>query len=214
CRKKLGEGTLFSNILDPQRGLVHLYFYHDYSTLRTFSLKDELARGDHSLDMITLFPPNAEFARLVAYRTPFHSKVLLGFLLFAALGAFTFGVYAGIVLLTHVIARLRGRKNERRVLPLIVGAVCSLIVLFLVPTLLLNRGVFYFGLGDATDRISPLLAYLPLLLCLLAMPLVIFVVRDWRMGPTAGFARAGRTVHAAMVLVLVGWLFYWDLVLV
>ncbi len=214
CRKKLGEGTLFSNILDPQRGLVHLYFYHDYSTLRTFSLKDELARGDHSLDMTALFPPNTEFARLVAYRTPFHSKALLGFLLFAAAVALLFGLYAGIVLLIRAIGRLRGRKSERPLLPLFVGGISSLIVLFLVPLLLLNRGVFYFGLGDATDPISPLLAYLPLLLCLLAMPLVIFVVRDWRMGPTAGFARAGRTVHAAMVLVLVGWLFYWDLVLV
>ena len=70
CRQKLGEGTLYSNIFDPQRGLVHVYFYHDYTHLRTFNLKDELAKGDRSLDMIALFPPNAEFARLVAYRTP------------------------------------------------------------------------------------------------------------------------------------------------
>ncbi|MBP7515458.1 MAG: hypothetical protein KA791_12970 [Flavobacteriales bacterium] len=214
CRKKLGEGTLYSNILDPQRGLVHLYFYHDYTTLRTFDLKAELAKGDHSLDMIALFPPNAEFAKLVAYRTPFHSMTLRGFLLFTALVALLFGVFTGISLLLVAFARLRGKRNQRPVLPLFIGGACSLIVLFLVPALLINQSVFYFGLGDTTDRISPVLAYLPLLLCLLALPLVLFAVRGWRMRSSSGFVRISGTVHAATVVALVAVLFYWDLVLV
>jgi hypothetical protein len=213
CRKKLGEGTLYSNILDPQRGLVHLYFYHDYTQRRTFNLKDELAKGDHNLDMIALFPPNMEFAKLVAYRTPFHSKALLGFLLCTAAMALFFGVYCGTVLLIRAIARMRGRKSARPMLPLFVGATSSLIVFFLAPTLLLNRGVYYFGMGDATDRISPLLRYLPLLLGVLAIPLVLFVVRDWRFRSSSVFIRVSRAVYTAMVVVLVGWLFYWDLVL-
>ncbi|MBK8497535.1 MAG: hypothetical protein IPL52_01650 [Flavobacteriales bacterium] len=214
CRKKLGEGTLYSNIFDPQRGLVHLYFYHDYSTLRSFNLRDELAKGDHNVDMIALFPPNAEFAKLVAYRTPFHSKMLFGFLLFAGVIELFFGAYAGASLLLRALARLRGRRNERPVLPLLMGAVNSGIVLFLVPTLLLNQGVFYFGLGDATDRISPLLRYLPWLLCLLAIPLMLIAVREWRSRASSGFARWSSMLHMAMLLVAVCWLFYWDLVFV
>jgi hypothetical protein len=78
---------------------------------------------------------------------------LRGFLLFAALVALMFGVYAGISLVLGAIARLRGRRNGPAVLPLLVGGACSLIVLFLVPLLLISHGVFYFGLGDATGRI-------------------------------------------------------------
>lgn len=214
CRKKLGEGTLYSNILDPQRGLVHLYFYHDYTTLRTFNLKDELAKGDHSLDMIALFPPNAEFAKLVAYRTPFHSLALRGFLLFAALVALLFGAYAGISLVLGAIARLRGRRNTRPVLPLLIGGACSLIVLFVVPILLIHQGVFYFGLGDATDRIHPALVFLPMLLCVLAALLLLLAIRVRRSDAASLFARLGYGVPLATAIALVGWLFYWDLVLV
>lgn len=213
CRKKLGEGTLYSNILDPQRGLVYLYFYHDYSTLRTFDLKDELAKGDHSLNMVALFPPNAEFAKLVAYRTPFHSIALRGFLWFAALVALVFGVYAGILLLLRGIGRLRGKRNEQPLLPLLVGAACSLIVLFLVPLLLISQAVFYFGLGDATDRIHPALVYLPMLLCGFAAFLVLFAYRAWRSRAASLFARLSLSVHAFNAAVIAGLLSYWDLLL-
>ncbi|MBK7269339.1 MAG: hypothetical protein IPI07_07455 [Flavobacteriales bacterium] len=212
CRKKLGEGTLYSNILDPQRGLVHLYFYHDYTHLRIFNLKDELAKGDHSLDMIALFPPNAEFAKLVAYRTPFHSSVLFGSLLFAAAVALLFGAFAGISILSWSIARLRGRKIERPVLPLLVGTVCSLIVLFLVPALLTNQGVFYFGLGDATERIHPALKYLPMLLGVLVASLALLTFREWRSHASSMPTRWTMTVHTAALFGLMIGLFYWDLV--
>ncbi len=212
CRKKLGEGTLYSNLFDTQRGLVHLYFYHDYATLRTFNLKDELAKGDHNLDMIALFPPNAEFAKLVAYRTPFHSMALRVFLLFAALVALVFGAYAGISLVLSAVARLRGKPNGSPVLPLLVGGACSLIVLFLVPTLLLNQGVFYFGLGDAFDHILPALTYLPLLLCSLTIPLVLWTYRDWRTRVLSSVRRWSLTVQTVTIVAVLVGLFYWDLV--
>lgn len=213
CRKKLGEGTLYSNIFDPQRGLVHLYFYHDYTTLRSFNLKDELAKGDHSLDMIALFPPNAEFAKLVAYRTPFHSPALWGFLLFAALVALLFGVYAAISLVVAAIARLRGRQNGSPVLPMLVGGACSLIVLFLVPTLLLNQGVFYFGLADTLDHVLPVLRYLPLLLCALTIPLVLWTYRDWRARILSSIRRWSLTIQTLTVMAVLVGLFYWNMIL-
>ncbi len=212
CRKKLGEGTLYSNIFDPQRGLVHLYFYHDYATLHTFNLHDELAKGDHNLDMIALFPPNAEFAKLVAYRTPFHSLTLRVFLLFAALVALLFGAYAGTSIVARAIARMRGRRNGTPVLPLLVGGVCSLIVLFLVPTLLINQGVFYFGLADALDPILPALTYLPLLLCALTIPLIFWTYRDWRVKVLSSFRRWSLTVQTVTIVAVLAGLFYWDLV--
>jgi hypothetical protein len=212
CRKKLGEGTLYSNILDPQRGLVHLYFYHDYTTLRTFNLTDELAKGDHSLDMIALFPPNAEFAKLVAYRTPFHSKALRGFLLLAALVALLFGMYAGISLMLGAIARLRGRRYGSPVLLLLLGGACSLIVLFLVPALLLNQGVFYFGLGDTTDRIHPALKYLPLVMCALLPFLVGSALHQRTSRDLSGLHRWFLGAHATTLALMAGLFVYWGLV--
>ena len=212
CRKKLGEGTLYSNILDPQRGLIHLYFYHDYSVRRTFDLKTELAKGDHSLDMIALFPTNAEFERLVAYRTPFHDKGMLAFLILTAAVALLFDAYAGIMLLLAAVARVRGKRDDRPVLPWVVGALSSAGALFLIPILLLNRGVFYFGLGDATDRIHPALKYLPLLLCVMTILLVIIAYR-WPYRTSSRFARGTLGLHAATLIGLAGCLFYWDLVI-
>ena len=214
CRKKLGEGTLYSNILDPQRGLVHLYFYHDYTTQRTFNLSEELAKGDHNLDMIALFPPNAEFRRLVAYRTPHNSIALRSFLIGAALVALLFSAYAGFTLLLAAIARSRGRRTDTRMLPMVVGAVCGLTVLFLAPALLVNQGAFFFGLGDTTDRISPLLAYLPLLLCLLTVPLIVWTYERWRSPLPKNGGRWGMLVFTTVQCLLVGLLFFWDMVLV
>jgi len=214
CRKKLGEGTLYSNILDPQRGLVHLYFYHDYTVRRTFDMKAELAKGDHGLDMPGLFPPNAEFARLVSYRTPFHDKSMLSFLLFTGVFAFVFGAYAGISLLIRIISRVRGRMNDKPSLQLIIGVLSSACALFLVPILLLKRSVFYFGLGDATDPIHPALKYLPLMLVALAVVSAIISFRAWKYRNTNGSTRWMVSIHAATLIGFAGCLFYWDLVVV
>lgn len=76
CRKKMGEGTLFSTLFDPAEGQVHLYFYHDFSEGITFNLKDELAKGDRTVAMASLFGPRPEFERLANYITPFHQRWL------------------------------------------------------------------------------------------------------------------------------------------
>lgn len=55
CRSKLGEGTVFSALFDPQQGEVHLFFYHDFSERVSFNLKDEFAKGDRTLEMASLF---------------------------------------------------------------------------------------------------------------------------------------------------------------
>ncbi|MBK8341344.1 MAG: hypothetical protein IPK99_15775 [Flavobacteriales bacterium] len=90
----------------------------------------------------------------------------------------------------------------------------SALKLFLVPALLLNQGVFYFGLGDATDRILPTLKYLPMLLCVLAVSLALLSYREWRSRASSMLTRWIMTVHTAALLAVVIRLFYWDLVVV
>lgn len=61
CRKKIGDGTLLTSIWDNSEGTVSLYFYHDYKTSVQFSLKQELEKGNHQLDIPTLFPRTKNF---------------------------------------------------------------------------------------------------------------------------------------------------------
>jgi hypothetical protein len=86
CRPRLGDGTTYTSIYDLSGGLIYLYFYHDYAHCVSFDLRRELAKGDHSLLMTSLFPPNAEYERFVRHKTPFNSYLLVGVLL--GLGAF------------------------------------------------------------------------------------------------------------------------------
>ncbi|MBK9289821.1 MAG: hypothetical protein IPN38_19755 [Flavobacteriales bacterium] len=150
----------------------------------------------------------------MAYRTPFHDKLLWGFLLFTAFVALLFGSYAGIALLLRVIAFLRGKLNGRPILPLIIGVLTSPCILFLIPILLLSRGVFYFGLGDATDPIHPALKYLPMILAALAVVSAIISFRAWRYRNTNGSTRWMVSIHTATLIGFAGCLFYWDLVVV
>jgi hypothetical protein len=90
CRARLGDGTTYTTVYDLQENLIYLYFYHDYRHCVRFDLQQELAKGDHSFLMSSLFPPNPEYIRFTRYKTPFSSGglrltlVLVGlFLLFS-----------------------------------------------------------------------------------------------------------------------------------
>jgi hypothetical protein len=70
CRSRIGDGTTYTTIYDLQEKLIYLYFYHDYRRCVTFDLQRELAKGDHSILMSSLFPPNPEYIRFTQFKTP------------------------------------------------------------------------------------------------------------------------------------------------
>ena len=72
CRNKIGDGTLTTSIWDSKNGLVNLYFYHNYEKTIQFNIKNELAKGNHSIAIQSLFPVNTEFEKLASYITPFN----------------------------------------------------------------------------------------------------------------------------------------------
>ena len=73
CRDKIGDGTLLTGIWDASTLEVTFYFYHNYTNGKPFKLEDELAKGDHSIDIKTPFPKNAEFEKLKTYIAPFNT---------------------------------------------------------------------------------------------------------------------------------------------
>lgn len=211
CRSKLGEGTLYSYLADLNARELHVFFYHDFTHRITFNLKEELAKGDHELEIARLFPTNAEYERLLTYKTPMHQRWLFWALVLISAIALFSGITSLFRFLRWCVMRLRKRDPGHPLWQPLMTGVASAIILFLVPALLLSEGVFYFGLGDATDRIHPALVYLPMLLCMLAALLVLYSVRARLSRKRSPFARFVQTAHTATVVVLVGWLFYWGL---
>lgn len=69
CRKRLGDGTTYTTIYDLKDKLAYVYYYHDYSKVVAFNLKEELAKPDHLLLMRNVFPPNEEYQRFVDHLT-------------------------------------------------------------------------------------------------------------------------------------------------
>jgi hypothetical protein len=155
-------------LFEPDQGRVHLYFYHDFTHPVVFDLREELAKGEHVLDMPLLFPPNAEFEALKAYRTPFHQAWLFWALAVLGIAAGLLGFITGLLVLWNGILRLR-RKPVRTSWPLILIGAAMVVTVALVGIFLAQEQVFYFGLGD----LQPALAAVPYLLLAAAVVLVL-----------------------------------------
>jgi penicillin V acylase-like amidase (Ntn superfamily) len=53
--------TLYSTIYDLKRKVVYLYHYHNFENVVTLDLAEELAKGEHVVEMPGLFPKNPAF---------------------------------------------------------------------------------------------------------------------------------------------------------
>lgn len=147
CRTRMGEGTLFSALFSPTSGRVRLWFYHDFAEAISFDLKDELSKGDRTLDMASLFGPRPEFERLKSYITPFHQHWLFWMLACIALITVALSLAAGVIVLVRVIRKLRG-KSVAPWWPPFVAGLSMLHAFALITIFLTNENVFYFGLSD------------------------------------------------------------------
>ncbi len=201
CREFLGNGTFFSTLFEPDSGRVHLYFYHDYVHPVTFDLRTELAKGPHTLDLPTLFPPNAEFQALQAYKTPFHQQWLFWSLMALAGLAVLLGMACGLVALVRSVRRLWGRAARPAWLQIFV-CLGMIGIVGLVVVLLMMERVVYFGLGD----VHPALPVLPYLLLLIAVGLLLTVRKNkvdrWATVP-------GLLLLVLIVIGCAYWGFFW-----
>lgn len=161
CRPKMGEGTFFSVLFDPQEAQAHLYFYHDFSQCVTFDLKEELAKGDRTVDMASLFGARPEYDRLKSYLTPFHQRWLWWAMLALAAWAMVLGAVNLVRFIVRVASRSLGRHSKSVIAPLLSGLTC-VVLIALIGVLLMQEGVYYFGLGSVHQA----LAWAPLLLTL------------------------------------------------
>jgi hypothetical protein len=173
CRKKIGDGTLLTSIWDTNQGNTYLYFYHDYKHLVKFNLKEELAKGDHILDITTLFPPNEEFKKLAGFKTPLNSHVIELFLLFMAVFLFFSFTF-------FLISFIRNKHHSKfRYMKLVLSAM-SFILLYYVYVLAREINIFYFPAPYKDYKFSLLniAAYIPFLVLLSIIPLLVI---NWKL---------------------------------
>ncbi|HTE29283.1 MAG TPA: hypothetical protein VK666_02840 [Chryseolinea sp.] len=211
CRGKLGDGTMYSFVADLDKSDFTLYFYHDYKHAVKFNLNAELAKGDHLLDMPTLFPANVEFQRLINYKIPQNNVWILAFFYLCA-GLFTFSS------LFFAFSALRNSKHTPEIrkytgVKLLI-VFLSAILLYYLFALFQNPTIFYFPAPyrDYQFSILNIVAYIPILMALLIVPLLrinlaVIKGRSWHIISKFLFS-ANNLAYLGLIALFGYWGFY------
>lgn len=204
-RAKVNDGTLYTNIYDLDEGIIHLYFYHDFSKRITYNLKEELQKGDHSYNFAELFPDNQNFQKFLDYKTPQNSNpififiIACGFLFF-----FSFAYFLNFF--------FKSSNTNIRYLKLGISALSILLVVYIY-VLLRNEGIFYFPspYNDKHSLIVTLTSYLPFVLLAASITLLIFMVQIFRHKKWKWFAKYLLATNNLAYIILIGLFVYWKL---
>ena len=205
CRKKIGDGTLLSSNWDLKNGIFNLYFYHDYKNTVQFNVKDELAKGNHSLEITTLFPQNAEFERLKNYRIPQNTPLLMQFLIFSMCFFFFSFVY-------FLFSYFKSKKEDKSYTKLIFS-ILNIIIFYYMFVLGRTMYVFYFPAPYKDYKFSMLniAAYIPFLILMSIGILLVFNRKIWKENTWHLFSKILFTANNILYLVWIGLFAYWDL---
>ncbi|MGV9012359.1 MAG: hypothetical protein ACOH13_07175 [Flavobacteriales bacterium] len=205
CRAKYGDGTLLTSIWDLQKGNMDLYFYHDYTHPVHFNLAAELARGDHAIEIPTLFPPNTEYQQLLGFKTPLNSSALDGFLRFCMLLFLLSAIYFPLSFFRDRRAPYSGYKWML--------AALGLAMTYYMFKLAMEIGIFYFPAPyrEPGSTLLTLAGYLPFVILVALIPMLLLnrkVVKEkaWR-----GASRWLITLNSTACLALVALFAYWGL---
>lgn len=204
-RAKIGDGTLYTSIYDIEGGLIHLYFFHDFSKRVSFNLKEELSKGDHSYDFGKLFNNNQNFKKFLDYKTPQNSKTISAFIL--ACGILFFSSFA-FFMVSFFRSSDKGYNYLKPGLSLL-----SLVLSVYMYVLLRNESIYYFPspYNDGRSIIITITSYLPFILLLVVVPLVIVLTKIFRQKKWHWFLKFLFATNCFTYIILTGLFFYWKL---
>lgn len=206
CRNRNGDGTLLTSIWDTKEGVVNLYFYHSYDSTVQFNLSDELAKGDHILDVPALFPNNLEFERLKSYKTPYNTAFLRILLVVVA------GLLCFIIFLL-MLATIKAKNAEITFKNTFLLSALNLLLIGYLFVLATNEYIYYFDApykhyGSALITAS---SYIPFLLLIAIIPLSLFTIKRLKSINTKGWIKATLIFNNLIYLLLIMCFGYWGL---
>jgi hypothetical protein len=206
CRKKHGDGTLLTSILDLNNGNTYLYFYHDYKHLVKLNLKEELAKGNHPVEITSLFAPNEEFKKLTDFKTPLNSPALDLFL------RFCFGLFF-ISAFFFLFSYFKKRTTSKYAYIKLLLFPLNLIMLCYVFTLARIENIFYFPAPytDGNFSLVSLSSYIPFLILLLIIPLAIINRKIIKLSAWSFFPKWLFTINNISYLTMIALFAYWGL---
>jgi len=206
CRARNGDGTLLTSIWDTKDKLVNLYFYHAFDSTIQFNLIEELAKGDHLVEIPKLFPKNDEFERLANYKTPFNTPALR-FLLVILAGFLAFFILAlGIAFIW--------KKNTIITLKLFVTiAIINVLLIAYLFVLATNRYLYYFDAPYIAKNSTLISAssFTPFLLFLTFIPLTAFTLKRFKSVKTRSWIKLLLVANNLVFLILIVLFNYWGL---
>ena len=204
-RKKIGDGTLLSSVWDLRDGTVNLFFYHNYDTTIQFNLRDELKKGNHSIAIEKLFPPNPEFEQLSYFQTTKNNNWIAVFIL----GSAAIFLFSSIFFLVQYF---RAKKIQNYALLKLMLFPFGLILFYYMYVLSSNVGVFYFPAPyqSPANALVSLASYIPLLLLVLILPLLILNYRIFKEHCWSRFASVLFTINNLIYLGLIGLFQHWK----
>jgi hypothetical protein len=206
CRNKMGDGTLLTLIRDLNEKLIYLNFYHDYQHQVKFNLKDELAKGDHVLEIPTLFPSNAEYEKLAAFKTP-QNSTSIDFFMRSCSVLFSFSS------LYFLVSFFRKRKTANYSIVKLILFSVGIILFYYVLVLVRNENIFYFPAPYKDYKFTMLnvAAYIPFLLLLLIIPLIKVNMRIFKEHAWFNFSKWLFAINNIIYTILLGLFAYWGL---
>ena len=210
CRNKIGDGTLYSYVADLEDGNLSLYFYHDFKHTKKFNLKTELAKGNHSFEILNIFPPNTEYKKFIDFKTPQNDVVIRLFLIFCEI-LFSFSS------LFFLISFLRNRKpipqanGTNPTLKILLFAL-NAILLYYATILSNNIAIFYFPspYKDWKFSLLNIAAYIPFLMLVIIVPLITQNIKILKGTTWTTFSKYLFTLNNLTYLALIFLFAYWK----
>ena len=205
-RKRNGDGTLLTAIWDLKNGTTNLFFYHDYHNNVQFNLKNELLKGDHIIEIPSLFPTNTEFERLATYTTPFNNPALRILLLLLG-GFFTLSS------LYFLVSYFRKTKFDQFNPIKLVLSGLGIFLTYYMFVLATNIGIYYFDAPyqHYNSKLISLSSYLPFLLIILIIPLSFLNIKIIKNRAWSLTSIGILTINNIFYISLIGLFVYWGL---
>ena len=80
--------TVYSNIYDLNQGLIYVYNHHDFENVVVIDMEDELKKGEHVIDFVSIFPKTfvgSLYTKELEFESPSNKLIILGLIFFAAI---------------------------------------------------------------------------------------------------------------------------------